>query len=70
MMKAKAYKIELLVLDFEDISQEEIIYLIESIKYVDPTVMSIQSKEIDEWDDEHPLNKLDTMKQTYDEMFG
>jgi hypothetical protein len=68
-MKAKAYKIEVLVVDFEETSQEEIIYFIERIKYIDPKVMDIQSKEIGEWDDEHPLNKLDTMKQTYEEMF-
>lgn len=68
-MKAKAYKIELLVVDHENMKQEDIIYFIENVRYVYPTVLSVQSKEIDDWGDEHPLNKLDTMKQTCEEMF-
>jgi hypothetical protein len=32
--------------------------------------MSIQSKEIGEWNDDHPLNKTDTVKQTYEELWG
>lgn len=68
-MKAKAYKIELLVVDHESMKQEDIIYFVENIKYLCSNVLSIQSKEIDDWDDDHPLNKLDTMKQTCKEMF-
>jgi hypothetical protein len=32
--------------------------------------MSIQSKEIGEWSDDHPLNKKDTAKQAYDELWS
>jgi hypothetical protein len=32
--------------------------------------MSIKSKEIGEWSDNHPLNKTDTVKQTYEELWG
>lgn len=68
-MKAKAYKIELLVVDFENTPEENIIYMIERVKHIYPNVLSIQSKDIDDWDDEHPLNKFSTMKQTCEEMF-
>ena len=65
----KAYKVEVLVLDFEDMPEGEIVYFIESIKHLYPRVMSIQSKEIGEWDDDHPLNKIDTVKQTYEDLW-
>ena len=68
-MKAKAYKIELLVVDFENTPEDEITYLLENVRHLYPSVMSIQSKDIDDWDDDHPLNKFDTMKQTCEEMF-
>lgn len=67
-MKAKAYKIELLVVDCDDTPEEDIICIIEQVRYIYPNVLSIQSKEID-WDDDHPLNKRNTMKQTCEEMF-
>jgi hypothetical protein len=66
----KAYKVEVLVLGFEDMSEDDIVYFIENIKHLYPTVMSIQSKEIGEWNDDHPLNKTDTIKQTYEELWG
>jgi hypothetical protein len=66
----KAYKIELLVVDHENCGEDEIIFYLENVKYIYPSVMSIQSKDIGEWDDDHPLNKIDTAKQTYDDLFG
>ena len=69
MEKAKAYKIELLVVDFENFPEDEIIYLLENVRHLYPSVMSIQSKEINDWDDDHPLNNRNTAKQAYKEMF-
>jgi hypothetical protein len=69
-MKAKAYKIELFILDVEGLREEDVIYFLENVTYLDPKVMSVQSKELGEWYDDHPINKKDTFKQTYDELFG
>lgn len=66
----KAYKVEVLVLDFEHMPEDDIAYFIENTRYLNSKVMSIQSKEIGEWNDDHPLNKTDTVKQTYDELWG
>lgn len=68
-MKAKAYKIELFILDVEGIREENVIYFLENVKYLYPKVMSVQSRELGEWYDDHPINKKDTYKQTYDELF-
>ena len=54
----KAYKVELLVLDHENIGVCEESFM-QDFEYFSPLVMSIQSKEIDEWDDDHPLNSGD-----------
>jgi hypothetical protein len=64
----KAYKVELLVLDFEDIGVYEETFR-EDFKYLIPRVMSIQSKDIGEWDDDHPLNQRDQSRQFYEELF-
>lgn len=53
----KVYKIELMVLDHENFGQEEIEYIIRNIKYLHPSIVSIDSKDIGEWTDDHPLNK-------------
>jgi hypothetical protein len=55
-MKAKAYKVEILVLDPENCrNEDDVKYFLENVKYLYPKVKSIQSREI-EWDDDHPLN--------------
>ena len=66
----KAYKVEVLVLDNEQLGEDSIKYLLENVKWVYPKIMSIQSKEIGEWDDDHPLNKKDEAEQYYQELFG
>ena len=66
----KAYKVELLVLDHNDMGEEQIEFLLENVKYLYPSVMSIESREIGEFYDDHPLNKMDTYKQAYKELFN
>ena len=62
----KAYKVELLVLDHENIGVCAETFK-ESFEYLFPRVMSIQSKEIGEWDDDNPLNRGD--REFYDKLF-
>lgn len=64
----KAYKVELLVLDFENIGVCEETFR-EDFEYFISRVMSIQSKDIGEWDDDHPLNQRDQSRQFYEELF-
>lgn len=66
----KAYKLELLVIDFENMGEEEIRDCIEHTKYVNPTVIRMVEKEIGEWSDEHPLNKIDKMVGEFDKTFN
>lgn len=66
----KAYKIELLVVDYEDYGKDEIVRILESQRNIYPTAMKVVEADIGEWSDDHPLNKLDTMKAEYDRVFG
>ena len=67
----KAYKVEVLVLDHECVGEDEIVYSLKNAEYIHSKVMSIQSKEIGEWDDDHPLNRRDeTCRKYYEHLFG
>jgi hypothetical protein len=69
----KAYKVELLILNFDNLSEEEIKDEIENVNYANdciaPAVMKIVGKEIGEWYDDHPFNRKDTAKTEYDKLF-
>lgn len=53
----KAYKFEVLVIDFDQLGGEELARTIETNRYIDPRVESIEERDIGEWTDDHPLNK-------------
>lgn len=65
----KAYKIELLVIDNEGMGEDGIRQDIQGRKFSYPTIMSIQSAEIGEWYDEHPLNQHATSDEEYRRLF-
>lgn len=54
------YKIELCVIDHDDIGAESIRGVLENTRYpnrcIAPLVLTIEEKDIGEWYDEHPLN--------------
>ncbi len=64
----KAYKIEILVLDFEDSGEESIRDLVERSRHLNAKVMSLKSADVD-WSDEHPLNKCGTSSRAYQDLF-
>jgi hypothetical protein len=67
----KAYKVEVLVLDHECVGEDGVVYFLENVKYLYPKVMSIQSKEIGEWDYDNPLNRRDeACREYYEHLFG
>lgn len=69
----KVYKLEVMIIDFDELGGEEIKDVMENQKYpnycISPDVMSMQSVDIGEWSDEHPLNKLDTQVSEYNRLF-
>ena len=65
----KAYKIEILVLDFEDSGEESIKDTVENMRHLNAEVMNIKSVDI-EWSDEHPLNNCGTSARAYQDLFA
>lgn len=68
----KVYKIELMVVDPNgefDSRPEELKACLEKCKYVYPTIVSLESREIGPWDDKHPLNQGSTWKETFLNLF-
>jgi hypothetical protein len=66
------YKVEILIVNHDKLSPEEIESVIENTHYpnrcIMPKVMKTEVCEV-EWTDEHPLNKYTTMIQAYEELF-
>jgi len=72
-MGMKVYKIELCVIDFDELGADAIKQTIESAKYpnycISPSVHQIDERSV-EWSDEHPLNKLDTAESAFRSLFA
>lgn len=69
----KAFKLELLVIDFDNIGEDAIIYGIENASYandcINPSVKNIVCRDIGEWNDDHPLNRKSTSQEAYENLF-
>jgi hypothetical protein len=69
----KAHKVTLLIVDFDKLGAEEVREVIENARYpnrcIGPTVMSIETREV-EWDDDHPLNYSTTQRQAFEQLFA
>lgn len=69
----KAYKIELLIIDHDDVGEEAITELIVNARYpnrcISPDVKEVTAVDIGEWSDDHPLNKVDTCDDEYYALF-
>lgn len=68
----KAYKVELLIIDFDQCG-DEIEGIIENANYpndcISPNVLSIKEADIGEWDDDHPLNKVEGFEESVKKYF-
>ncbi|MDO8610980.1 MAG: hypothetical protein Q7R95_10655 [bacterium] len=70
----KAYKVELLIIDHDELGKDSIVQQIENVRYpnrcISPEVKNIAEKDIGEWHDDHPLNKYDSCNEEYKRLFG
>lgn len=69
----RVYKLEVMVLDFDQLGEEGVASLIHNARYLnhcsEPIVMACTSVDIGEWTDEHPLNRASTHKEAYKRLF-
>ena len=70
----KVYKVELMVVDFDGIGGDGVKDELENARYgnrcIRPEVKGIQERDIGEWDDDHPLNQMDTSDAEYRRLFA
>jgi hypothetical protein len=65
----KAYKYEIVILDFENFGQEEITGLLKSAMGITPIIISSNVADIGDWSDDHPGNKKNTYQEYYKKVF-
>lgn len=70
----KAHKIEILIIDHDGLGVEEIKSVIENQKYpnwcINPEVKSINTIDIGDWHDDHPLNLSYKSQAEYEKLFN
>lgn len=73
MRRTKVHRIELLVIDHDDLGADGVRSVLENARYpnrcINPDVKRVETREV-EWSDEHPLNYRDTADAAYRELFG
>jgi hypothetical protein len=69
----KVHKITAYIIDHDGLGKEGVIDLIENTRYPNhchaPNVMTVDTKDIGEWDDDHPLNCRDTARNFIDDLY-
>ena len=66
----KAHKIEIVVLNQDEMSEEDIkLELEQGSRYLFTSVMSVKTIDITDWTDDHPLNQTNKSKAEVDEIF-
>lgn len=70
----KVYKLEVIIIDLDEIGKKEIRNALENTRYpnhcIAPYVIDIEEKDIGEWNDDHPLNGTDTQNAEIERLFG
>ena len=68
----KVYKVELFIVDTDQVGAKEIKQVIENARYpnrcISPQVVDIEERAVD-WHDQHPLNLRDKWRQAYNDLF-
>lgn len=69
----KVYRLEVMVIDFDDVGEAGIKEAIENARYpnrcISPRVKGADSRTV-QWNDDHPLNKLDSSDAEYKRLFS
>lgn len=69
----KAHVVTLAIIDMDDIGAEEIKAVIENAYYpnrcISPDVVNVETADIGEWDDDHPLNSNVTSETEWRRLF-
>ena len=65
----KAYKVVLGIINFANIGEDEIKQIFETSRPSSVDILCIESREIGEWSDDHPLNLASTASAEWERIF-
>lgn len=69
----KVHKLTVMVIDHDVIGAEEAKHVIENARYpnrcIMPHVMAVETADIGEWDDSHPLNQIPEQEAEFNRLF-
>ena len=69
----KVHKITISIIDFDEVGEEDIRDIIENTRYpnhcISPDIKKFETRDIGEWDDEHPLNQTATCDKEFERLF-
>lgn len=72
-LRMKAYKVELLIVDHDELGPDEIVVTLENTKYpnwcIDPIVLTTEEADIGDWEDTHPLNYSTGLRSNTEKFF-
>lgn len=67
------FKLEVIIIDFDGLGAEDIKLVIQNQRYpndcISPEIRKIETREIGEWSDEHPLNHRNTREVEISRLF-
>lgn len=70
----KVHRVVLYVIDFDQLGADGVKDAIESTRFandcISPKIGSVQTRDIGEWSDEHPLNKRSTADAAWSALFA
>jgi len=70
----QVHKLTVYVLDFDGLGADGVKETLENQRYpnhcISPSVLFIETREIGEWDDDHPLNHSDKAQEEYERIFS
>jgi hypothetical protein len=70
----QVHRLVVTVLDFYQLGPDGVRDVIENARYpnhcISPSVRKIDTREIGEWRDDHPLNRRDTASDEWKRLFG
>ncbi len=70
----KVYKMTLCWVDHDDLGEDALGEMLEDARLpnhtIPPTVMTVESRDIGDWSDDHLLNRNDTLDAEFERLFG
>lgn len=73
MSHVKVHRVVLSILDFENMPQSDVVALLEQAKFLYPSVLKIETREVckrKDWEDDNPFNKNSSCLEEFDEKFN